>query len=209
MNLPIFKINNTGFTMLELVITIMLMGILAVFSLFFIISGVKGYVFTKQNAALARKANLAMTRLIKEFNREIKEVEFQDSDSVKYVYQYDPERKRYISLVGTGTRKEIKIATGADPEEPGVSDPEVLIDQVNNFTLDFNTCDDPPVTWVVGNDMENLCEIVITLTLFLNSEDDDTITFTTTVSPTSPNYIIGSVDSVFKPFKGKIYVKSS
>jgi prepilin-type N-terminal cleavage/methylation domain-containing protein len=205
MSLPNLKKNNTGFTLIEIIAAILLMGIIAVFTIFFIVSGMEGYIFSKQNAALSRKASLAMARITKEFNSEMKEIELITISSVKYVYQYNPRDYRYVALVGTGERKEIKIVVGGDA--PDDNDPEVLIDQVSNFTLDFKKCDDS--AWDVSKDMDDLCKIVITLTLFINPTDDKTVTFTTTINPPSRHYIICSADSVFKPFKGKIYVANS
>lgn len=206
MSLPNLKKNNTGFTLIEIIAAMVLMGIIAVFTLFFIISGMEGYVFSRQNAALSRKASLAMARITKEFNSEMKEIELITINSVKYAYQYNPRDHRYVALWGTGERKEIKIVVGG-ASAPDGDDPEVLIDQVSNFTLDFKKCDDS--AWDVSNDMDDLCKIAITLTLFINPADDNTVTFTTTINPPGRHYIIGSADSVFKRFKGKIYVANS
>ena len=165
----------------------------------------EGYVFSRQNAALSRKASLAMARITKEFNSEMKEIELITINSVKYAYQYNPRDYRYIALVGTGERKEIKIVVGGNAPVDG--DPEVLIDQVRDFMLVFKKCDDS--SWTVSNDdMDDLCKIVITLELFINPAGDKTV-FTTTINPPSRHYIIGSADSVFKRLKGKIYVANS
>lgn len=207
MSLPNLKNNNSGFTLIEIIAAMVLMGIIAVFTLFFIISGMEGYVFSRQNAALSRKASLAMARITKEFNSEMKEIELITINSVKYAYQYNPRDYRYVALVGTGERKEIKIVVGGG-NAPDGNDPEVLIDQVSDFTLVFRKCDDSP--WIVSNDdMDDLCKIVITLKLFINPADNKTVSFTTTVNPPSRHYIIGSADSVFMRFKGKIYVANS
>ncbi len=177
--------SDSGFTLVEIIVSMLLLGFLALGTILFLFSGVSGYVFSQQSSAISQKANLAMVRLTKELSGEMIAIESipsnpTDPGKVKYVYQYNPEQKRYIALVGTGTRKEVKIIAGADPAEPGASDPGVLIDQVKDFTLDFKKCDDS--AWTVGN-MDDLCKIIWTLTLFINSYDDDTISFTTTVSP--------------------------
>jgi prepilin-type N-terminal cleavage/methylation domain-containing protein len=172
---------DSGFTLVEVIVSLVLLGFVALGTTLFLFSGVSGYVFSQQASAVSQKANLALVRMTKELSGEMIEVESITSGSVKYVYQYNSEQKRYIALVGTGTRKEIKITTGADPAVPGASDPGVLIDQVSAFTLTFKKCDDS--AWIVSDDMDDLCKIVMTLTLFINSYDADTVSFTTTVSP--------------------------
>ncbi len=172
---------DSGFTLVEVIVSMLLLGLLALGAILFLVSGVSGYVFSQQASAISQKANLALVRLTKELSGEMIEVESITSGSVKYVYQYNPEKKRYVAL-GAGTRKEIKIAVGDDPPTLEDTDWEgVLIDQVSNFTLDFKKCDD--TAWTVGNDMDDLCKIVVTLTLFINSYDNKTVSFTTTVSP--------------------------
>ena len=181
--------DRSGFTLVEVIVSVLLLGLVAFGAIFFLFSGVSGYIFSKQTTALSQKANLALARITKEFNSEMKEVELITSSSVKYVYQYNPEQKRYMALVGTEARKEIKIITGADPAVPGSSDPGVLIEQVSDFTLTFKKCDDS--AWTVSDAMNDLCKIVFTLTLFVNSYDADTVAFTTTVSLAGHDYIIG------------------
>lgn len=197
--------------MIEVIVSLVLLGIVGSFATFFVVSGLEGYFLSIQNSALTRKASLAMARITKEFNSEMKEIieinpSPSPSNSVKYVYQYNPRDHRYVAMVGAGERKEIKlVVSGASA--PDGTDPEVLIDQVSNFTLDFKKCDDS--AWIVGNDMDDLCKIEITLTLFTNSIENKTISFTTTINPPRSHYIIGSSDSIFKRFTGKIYVANS
>jgi prepilin-type N-terminal cleavage/methylation domain-containing protein len=177
---------DSGFTLVEVIVSTLLLGFVALGAILFLFSGVSGYIFSQQASAISQKANLALARLTKELSGEMIEIESIASGSAKYVYQYNtddhPEKKRYIALVGAGTRKEVKIAVGDDPPTPEDIDVEgVLIDQVSAFTLAFKKCDDS--AWIVGDDMDDLCKIELTLELFINSYDNDTVSFTTTVSP--------------------------
>ena len=173
---------DSGFTLVEVIVSTLLLGFVALAATLFLSSGVSGYIFSQQASAISQKASLALARLTKELSGEMIEIESIASGSAKYVYRYNPEKKRYIALVGAGTRKEVKIAVGDDPPTPEDIDVEgVLIDQVSAFTLAFKKCDDS--AWIVGDDMDDLCKIELTLELFINSYDDDTVSFTTTVSP--------------------------
>ncbi len=182
--------SDSGFTLVEVIVSLVLLGFVAVGTTLIFFSGVSGYVFSQQASAVSQKANLAMVRLTKELSGEMIEIESITSGSVTYVYQYNPVKKRYIALVGTGTRKEIKIAVGDDPPTPADTDVEgVLIDQVSTMTFNFQKCDDS--AWIVSDDMGALCKIVLTLTLFINAYVTDTVDFVTTVSPSGHDYIIG------------------
>lgn len=61
------KANQKGFTLIEVIVTLVLVGITAVLAGMWIVSVVNGYIFTKMNADTTQKAQLAMTRLAKEF----------------------------------------------------------------------------------------------------------------------------------------------
>lgn len=56
-----------GFTLIEIIVTLVLVGITAALAGMWIVSVANGYVFAKVNAKTAQNAQLAMTRLTKEF----------------------------------------------------------------------------------------------------------------------------------------------
>jgi prepilin-type N-terminal cleavage/methylation domain-containing protein len=55
-----------GFTLIEMVATLVLVGIMAVGMAYFLIPGIQGYLFAQENAELTQKVELAMTRLTRE-----------------------------------------------------------------------------------------------------------------------------------------------
>jgi prepilin-type N-terminal cleavage/methylation domain-containing protein len=58
--------NEKGFTLIELVATLVLVGIMAVGIAYFLVPGIQGYLFAQENAELTQKVELAMTRLTRE-----------------------------------------------------------------------------------------------------------------------------------------------
>jgi len=62
------KLNEKGFTLIEVVVTLILVGITAALAGMWIVNVANGYVFAKMNADTAQKAQLAMTRLTKELS---------------------------------------------------------------------------------------------------------------------------------------------
>jgi prepilin-type N-terminal cleavage/methylation domain-containing protein len=61
------KTDEKGFTLIEVIVTLVLVGITAALAGMWIVSVVNGYIFTKMNASTVQKAQLAMMRLAKEF----------------------------------------------------------------------------------------------------------------------------------------------
>lgn len=59
--------DEKGFTLIEVIVTLVLVGITAALAGMWIVSIANSYVFAKMNASTAQKAQLAMTRLQKEF----------------------------------------------------------------------------------------------------------------------------------------------
>ena len=62
------KTDEKGFTLIEVIVTLVLVGITAALAGMWIVSVANGYVFAKMNASTTQKAQLAMTRLVKEFS---------------------------------------------------------------------------------------------------------------------------------------------
>ena len=61
------KTDEKGFTLIEVIVTLILVGITAALAGMWIVSVANGYIFAKMNASTVQKAQLAITRLEKEF----------------------------------------------------------------------------------------------------------------------------------------------
>jgi len=185
--------NQQGFTLVEIIVVTILMGVIAWFSGLFIVTSMDSYTSAVENSEMTHRAGLAMARINAELDREMDSiVSFRTGTSpnaaIEYVYQTspDPVRYRHIALVGSGTRKRIVLIESATtPSTPGTSDDEILVEDVSDLTLAFKKFDGAGAEqdWLVADGMDALAKIVVTLTLFVNSIDSDTVTFTTTLSP--------------------------
>ncbi|WP_028571474.1 PilW family protein [Desulfonatronum lacustre] len=59
----------SGFTLIEIIVTILLLGIVATFGGFLLVNAVRSYTFAQDNAHLSQKAQVAMTRVMRELSR--------------------------------------------------------------------------------------------------------------------------------------------
>ena len=60
--------NEQGFTLIEVIVTLVLVGITAALAGMWIVSIANGYIFAKMNASTIQKGQLAMARISKELS---------------------------------------------------------------------------------------------------------------------------------------------
>ena len=116
---------NQGFTLIELVAVLLLVGVLVASSMVSLIPVAEGLVLARQNAAILRKNRLAFARLSREFSA-ITEVVAGNSRAIQYVF-WDASRNafnRTLSWSGTSG-------------DPLLLDNVPLTDDVANFQLQY------------------------------------------------------------------------
>jgi prepilin-type N-terminal cleavage/methylation domain-containing protein len=172
---------NLGFTLIEVIVTLVLVGILAATAGMGIVSSVTGYLMAQENATVSQKAELTLRRITLEL-REAESIYSCNSDDSDYVVidgKNEGHDYIYIKLVGN----EIKMLSGTTP--PNESTGDVLVSGVNSFSLDFyryNDTDTP--TWVPADGFDELG--IIFMQLILNRTDGETQAFKTSVHPGDP-----------------------
>jgi prepilin-type N-terminal cleavage/methylation domain-containing protein len=126
--------NQIGFTLIEIVVTLLLVGITAAMAGLWIVSVANGYVFIKLNMETTQKAQLVITRLEKEF-KTMTAIEASSEESITYTRtNYDYEHNRPgAPLAGQ------KVMVLPDSKTLKLND-DVLSDNVEVFTLSY--CDD-------------------------------------------------------------------
>lgn len=162
---------SAGFTLIDIIVSLIIVGIMASIAGMGLTTGVKGYVFSKENAHMSQKVQLAMTRL----NRELMELlDIVTPTSSSIIHEY-ASGNRAIAKVGDT----IKIRDGSTLPDAGNGD--ILIDNVTSFTLSYYKADQ---TWVPGTDALQLLS-AIKIDLVINRADSGIgdVTFSTTVHP--------------------------
>lgn len=174
---------KAGFTLIEIVVTMLIVGILASMAGIGILSGVRGYVFAKNNTSISEKAQLAMSRISRTF------IEVLDITTVGT----SPTRVTYNRLSGGANTQEtlyldtstnsLRVAAGSNAVGG-----DALIDNVGSLTLTFRK---GAVNWVSGADAFSLLSTV-EVNLAVNRPEGGSVTFATVVSPRNNGNLGGS-----------------
>ncbi|MDH3393188.1 MAG: prepilin-type N-terminal cleavage/methylation domain-containing protein [Desulfobulbaceae bacterium] len=115
-----FRVGSDGFTMLEMILVLALVGIIGSIAMFGLLNLTRSFTFVKESGVVVGKAQLAMLRLSKEFS------------SIK-------------TATGNATSLSFTAVRPAGDEDHAVVlsgsnlllDGEILTDQVNSFSLSY------------------------------------------------------------------------
>lgn len=118
-----------GFTLIEVIAVLLIVGILAAFAGFGIVAAVQGYLFSKDNAAVSEKAMLAMARI----NRELLECYNCAGDSWSLVGAFNNTLPGSRSIQLSGTNIVISEVIS------GVTVTDILLDNVALFTMTYHS----------------------------------------------------------------------
>lgn len=155
------RLDEKGFTLIEIIVTLMLVGITAAMAGMWIVSVANGYVFAKVNAKTAQNAQLAMTRLVKEF-------------TVLQLQSVTGATATGITFTRPGLATAIVVSqSGNDLLLNG----NTLTDSVETFALAY--CDGPnstPSTW-------SSTSRIIEITLILKAGNNTPVKFVQRVAP--------------------------
>lgn len=171
--------SKTGFTLIEIMVSLVLVGLIASIAGTSVITAARSYVFARENNAITQKAQLALNRL----NREIIELsDVRDASSTCMVYE-SPYGRRAVALVDGTVRLFADYASTTCPTTGG----DVLVDGVQTFSILYNP--NPGGTaslWSIGQDIRNLFAVNIQFAL-ARPDTGGTVPFFTTVSPRNNN----------------------
>ena len=170
--------SENGFTLVEAIVSILLVGIIAAIAGMGIVSIMKGYVFTRENVVISQKARLAMSRITRELMA-LSDIDSANSTGTCIIYKIDTKSPYYRAMDGSSGNLELKISPATDCSCNSAGN--ILADRVGGFLLQYedqngNLSSTPPA------DLANLYAIQVILTL--NRDDGNPAgTFSITVNP--------------------------
>lgn len=177
---------NAGFTLIEIIISLVVAGILASIAGMGIVSAVSGYAVVRENVVLSQKIQIAAARI----NRELLELtDITDRDGTRpyLVYTSATGKNQAIARVND------TIRLYDHPPEP-VSDTylenngDILTDRVDSFSLTYFQGGSG---WD-GTDLRELSTIQFSLNLFRKDAAGSTVNVTTLVHPRNNDNYGGS-----------------
>ena len=180
-----FKFINreSGFTLIELIASLVIFGLMFALAGMGIVMAAKGYIITKENAHMAQKAQIAMARI----NRELMEMTAiaarVDTQPDPYIIYDHIDGRRAIAKGGTVIKMFYNLGSTQETLPPFV-DGDILIDDVKQFTLTYYKSDSNP--WVlikVPNNTKELSSVGVEIVMSRADSDVGDQSFETTVRP--------------------------
>ena len=167
------KSDEKGFTLIEVIVTLILVGITAALAGMWIVSVANGYIFARMNAGTVQKGQLAITRLTKEFSA-LQSVTATASAPTSITFnRADPGNPSGIPVTVSQSGNTLQL----NVNNAGNS---ILMDNVAGFTLRYcstpgsTTC--PDQTWSSSSR-------IIEITLTVAGADNVPSTFTIRATP--------------------------
>jgi len=188
--------NESGFTLVEIIVSLVLVGMMAAIAGMGIVTGTRGYLLAKENSHMAQKAQIAMARIQREL-MELTDIARNQADPAFIIY--DNTTGRHAIARDNTTIKMYNLTPGAITLQ---GDGDVLVDNVNNFILNYYRGSSG---WNFGSDHINLLSAIkADLTLDRSDGAGNAVTFTTTVNPRNTNNY-GGVPPDTTPFTAHNY----
>lgn len=134
--------NKSGFTLLEIVISMVLFSILASLAGMWLVMGAQGYRMTRENVVISQKARLAMNRLSRELT-EMSNMNVAGSSGSCIEYRVDELSSYYRAVTLSGSRLVLKTDVGADCSCTTCegANTHVMTDQVSGFEVTYESRD--------------------------------------------------------------------
>lgn len=161
------SMNQKGFTLIEITVSIVVMAIIAVIAGVGVIEIAKGYTFSRKNALTTQQGQIAVARLKKEFSN-IQSITSSSASSITYKRCSD-------SSPPCGTLKDVTISW-AGGSSPLLIDGDILVGPVTSFNLTYYYYNS--VSSIFSPSSYSNSTSIIEITLQLRAAEDTPINLT-------------------------------
>lgn len=184
--------NSHGFTLIEIIVSLVIMGILSIIAGTGIVAGLNGWMTARENVHLTQKAQLALQRMSREFlehtdilgiNNDVPYVVLRTNTGTSLAIAKAGSTLKLIDSPASGTLTQGEIDSG-----------DILTDRVDGLTIDYLKGNE---AWS-GNDIRELSTIRVELSLNRIDNIAETLMFSAIIHPrNNANY--GGASSTNQP----------
>jgi prepilin-type N-terminal cleavage/methylation domain-containing protein len=190
---------GAGFTLMEVIVSLVLAGILASIAGMGIVAAISGYAVVRENVGLSQKIQLAATRIQREL-LELTDIDDRDDTRPYIVYFSATGQRQAIAKVDDTIRLYVDPSALSDAYLENNGD--ILTDHVASFTLNYLQ---GASNWT-GADIRELSTIDFSLNLFRTEVAGSSVTLTTRVHlRNNDNYGGSAAPLVIDPPTGDQY----
>jgi hypothetical protein len=169
-----------GFTFIEIILSLMVLSILTAIFGMGLVAAMESYAFSRSNADVAQKGQLAMQRITRELS-ELVEIRTVSTDPDYIIYsrvqnnENDPPTKVFMGIYHPGPDADLylfsDIGDAATLSIAGDHAGKIILDNVNDFSIDFFSGNED---WIFGTDPANQLS-TIQIAISLNRDDTSNI----------------------------------
>jgi prepilin-type N-terminal cleavage/methylation domain-containing protein len=197
------KRHCAGFTLIEVIASLVIVGILGAIAGMGIVTGMRGYLQAKENGHLAQKAQIALTRINRELIGLTDVIARNDGADPWVIFENRcPLARRGIAKVGSTVR--LYNLSAGSTDLSGVTG-DTLIDQIDSFSIKYYEGANP--NWVIGDDIDLLSSVEVNFVLRRKEGrkgEAGTVLFSTIVNPrNTANF--GGAPTTTEPVTAKQY----
>ena len=169
--------NNKGFTLVEIIVSLVIVGIMAAVAGMGIVSMVQGYEFARENVVISQKAQLVMARLRCELMN-LSDIDSTNSTGACIIYKVETEPQPYRVIRLDSDNLKLRISQVDDCTCSSSGD--TLSDKVGSFDILYQKEDGSALT--PPFDLSALRSIHVSFTLD-RSDGNDPDDFEITINP--------------------------
>ena len=190
--------SRAGFTLVEVVASLLIVGILGAIAGMGIITGMRGYMQTKENAHLVQKAQVSMTRIGRELINLTDIISRNDGPDPWVIYD-NPTARQALAKIGS-TLQLFSLAAGATDLSGATGD--ILVDNVDSLTITYHSGTNP--NWIISDGIDMLSAIEVDVNLQRTEAGGTTLPFSITVNPRNTKNFSGASTTV-EPYTAPQY----